>query len=114
MAIFQGSYLRKNNFLTGQFLVSDSLSALQSISNSRNNAKTSLAFSIISLHHSLNPIRIGFLSVPGHSGILGNDIVDGKAKAARSSPFCIKLLPTAELFAVTRRSTWDDWCFQYS
>ena len=40
--------------------------------------------------------------------------VYGKAKAARSFPFCIELLPTAELFAIIRRSIWDDWCLQNS
>jgi len=52
-------YIKKNNFFTGQFLtVADSLSVMQSISNSLDNAKTSLAVSIISLYHTLNPIRI--------------------------------------------------------
>ena len=109
MAIFQALIYIQNNFCTGQFLIiSDSLSALQSISNSPNSAKTSLAFSIISLCHSLSPIHIAFLWIPGHSGIRGNDIVDNKAKVARTSPHCIKLLPTDELFTVIKRSTWDD------
>jgi len=109
IAIFQALIYLKKFISTGQFLiVSDSLFALQSILNSPDNAKTSLAFSITSLYYSLNPILIGFLWVPGHSGILGDDIVDSKAKAARFSPFYIK---PAELFAVIRRSTWDDWCF---
>mgnify|MGYP003729746771 CR=1 FL=1 len=68
-------------------------------------SKSSLAFSIISLYHSLSPICITFRSIPGHSGILENDMVDSEAKSVHSSPFRIKLLPTAEIFAIIRCST---------
>ena len=114
-AIFQALIYIRHNFNYGNFLIiTDSLSALQSLSVPSNHCKTTLALSIISLIVSLSPININFLWVAGHSGIINNEIVDTKAKAARTSSNTVKLLPSSELFSLIRRSTIDDWAHQYS
>ena len=94
-------------------MVSDSLSALQSISSPPCHVKSFLALPIISLTKSLSPIQIDFLWIPGHAGIINNEIVDHRAKLARSSTTSSKLLPMSELFSLIRHSTKDDWTLHY-
>ena len=115
MAIFQALFYIKQNFQSGHFLlISDSLSALQSISTIPSRVNPSLALSIIHLIKSMFTIQIDFLWVPGHAGIINNEIADEIAKSARSSPVSLKLLPMSEVFSLIRTSTRDDWSLNYS
>jgi len=113
MAILQAVSFIKDNFTGGQFLIiTDSLSALDSIASNLTQDKLSVAPAIISLIKSA-PHILDFLWVPAHSGIAGNEMADHIAKAARTSLSKIKLLPVSELFSLIQRSTQDDWAIQY-
>ena len=109
MAIFQALPYLKLNFSPGYFLiVSDSMSALQSISLTPNLCKDSLALSIIALVHSLHSFCIDFIWIPGHTGIVDNEIAGHYAKEACASSIKSKLPPISELFFLIRQSTLDD------
>jgi len=110
MTIFQALSYLKLDFSSGYFLiVSDSMSALQSISSTPNLCKDSLALSIIALVHSLHSFCINFIWIPGHTGIVNNEIAGHYAKEACISSIKSKLLPISELFSLIRQSTLDDW-----
>ena len=116
MAILHSLNYIKNNFSNGTFLIiSDSLSALQSISTLPSYAKNTLALSIIALYNFLTQLKfhINFLWIPSHSDIRNNDLADYHAKAARTSPNSIKLITSSELFSLIRRSSIDDWSQHY-
>ena len=113
-AIYQALLFTHQNFTSGHFLViSDSMSALLSISTLTSHSKNSLALLIISLLISSPHIKFDFLWVPSHSDITNNEIVDKIAKSAQFSLSSFKLLPSTELLSTIRKSTSDDWSSQF-
>ena len=105
----------KENFTVGYFLIiSDSLSALQSIPNSPIKANSSLSLLIITLLKSLSRVTVEFLWVPSHVEITHNETVDRLAKQALISGSPSNILPLSEIYPIIRRSTYDDWNIHYA
>ncbi|WP_179116290.1 ribonuclease H family protein, partial [Solemya velum gill symbiont] len=74
-------------------LFSDSLSSLQALSHF--NIKNPLILQIIELYHTLQSKgkSLIFCWIPGHTGILGNEIADRAAKLALLDPIAITHVP---------------------
>jgi len=99
VAIHQTLLFIKENFTVGYFLIiSDSLSALQSITNSPINANSSLSLLIIILVKSLFRVTVEFLWVPSHVGITHNETVDRLAEEASISGSPSNILHLSEIY----------------
>jgi len=115
VAIYQILLFIKENFTVGHLLIiSDSLSALQSITNSPIKAKSLLSLLIITLLISLSRVIVEFLWAPSHVGITHNETVDRLEKQASISGSPSNILPLSEIYPIIRHSTYDDWNIHYA
>lgn len=96
-------YIKDNRFnkYNNKFLIlSDSMSALQALSNKKVSATVNyLIYVLRSIIYdlSLNGMIVEFCWVPGHSGILGNEIVDSLAKLTENVEICNFKVPFTDL-----------------
>ena len=91
--------------------ISDSLSALQSITNSPIKANSSLSLLIITFsNHSPESL----LNSRGYPAITQNETVDRLAKHTSISGSPSNTLPLSEIYPIMRRSTYDDWNIRYA
>ena len=102
LAISTALHHIRTYYSSGSFLIiSDSLSALQSINSLPLNTGPSLAPPIILILNTTPHLSFNFLWIPSHFGISHNEKADSLAKNAilSSSPF--KLLATSDILSVT-------------
>ena len=93
-------------------ILSDSLSALQSLSLRNSNSRPDLLENILSLYDQchLNGTEVNLVWCPAHVGVRGNEIADGEAKHALDSPIGDKIpLATTELYSIIIGSIKEKW-----
>ena len=93
-------------------ILSDSLSALQSLSLRNSNSRPDLLENILSIYDQchVNKSEVSLVWCPAHVGLLGNEIVDGAAKRALEGPVGDKIpLATKELYSMTKISIKEKW-----
>ena len=93
-------------------ILSDSLSALQSLSLRNSNSRPDLLENILSIYDQchLNKSEVTFVWCPAHVGFMGNEIADDAAKRALEGPVGEKIpLATKELYSMTKISIKEKW-----
>ena len=93
-------------------ILSDSLSALQSLSLRNSNSRPDLLENIRSLYDQchLNGTQVNLVWCPAHVGVRGNEIADGEAKRALDGPIGDKIpLATTELYSIIKGSIKEKW-----
>ena len=93
-------------------ILSDSLSALQSLSLRNSNSRPDLLENIISANDQchLNGSEVTFVWCPAHVGFMGNEIADGAAKRALDGPVSDGIpLATTEVYSILKTSIKNKW-----
>lgn len=100
-------------------IVSDSMSVLENLKNNRLNANTNYFISIIKeswLHLSHHNIKVLFMWVPSHVGVMGNERVDFLARAITnsddvpdSSSFLNISVPCTDIVPLLKKRSTDIW-----
>ena len=93
-------------------ILSDSLSALQSLSLRNSNSRPDLLENILSIYDQchVNKSEVSLVWCPAHVGLIGNEIADGAAKRALEGPVGDKIpLATKELYSMTKISIKEKW-----
>lgn len=100
--IYALMYIKNSSLNCKKFIIlSDSMSALQALSSCKISANFNyLIYVLRGLVYDLliNGINIEFCWVPGHSGILGNEIVDSIAKLTENVEFSDFKVPYTDLY----------------
>jgi len=113
-AILKAIQFTKENYIHKSFLIiSDCLSALQSISSAPASMGNSLALHIIILLHSIPQSSFQFLWIPSHVGIEHKEVVDTMAKNAIISGSSCEILPPPEIRHIAKKSSIHDWNFHF-
>ena len=93
-------------------ILSDSLSALQSLSLRNSNSRPDLLENILSIYDQchLNKSEVTFVWCPAHVGFTGNKMADGAARHALEGPVGDNIpLATKELYSMTKISIKEKW-----
>ena len=93
-------------------ILSDSLSALQSLSLRNSNSRPDLLENLLSANDQchLNGSEVTFVWCPAHVGFMGNEIADGAAKRALDGPVRDDIpLATTEVYSILKTSIKNKW-----
>ena len=93
-------------------ILSDSLSALQSLSLRNNNSRPDLLENILSIYDQchLNKSEVTFVWCPAHVGFTGNEMSDGAVRRALEGPVGDSIpLATKKLYSMTKISMKEKW-----
>lgn len=112
--VYALDYLLQNCYETHKrvLILSDSMSALQALCNKSISASTN--YLIFTLKQSINRLQnrdvtIEFCWVPGHSGILGNELVDTLAKSSDNVMNCNYKVPYTDLTLFVKKLMLQRW-----
>ena len=93
-------------------ILSDSLSALQSLSLRNSNSRPDLLENILSANDQchLNDSEVTFVWCPAHVGFMGKELAGGAAERALVGPIIDKIpLATTEVYTILKTSVKEKW-----